>query len=122
LNAVVRVATGLGAEALLERLQAIESDRGRRRTGERDRPRSLDLDLLLFGSERIDLPGLVVPHPRLHERAFVLEPLCDVAPDWRHPVLGTAIEELALRMRDPTGVRRRESPPPTAKNINGDLV
>jgi len=109
LNAVVRVATGLRPEVLLAHLHAIESERGRRRTGERDRPRTLDLDLLLFGEERIDRPDLVVPHPRLHERAFVLEPLREVAPDWRHPVLGAEIEALARRLRDPKAVRRRET-------------
>lgn len=108
LNAVVCISTGLTPEALLDRLQQIESERGRRRSAERNNPRTLDLDLLLFGDARIDLPGLIVPHPRLHERAFVLEPLRDVAANWRHPVLGEAIEVLARRARDRVRVRRLE--------------
>jgi 2-amino-4-hydroxy-6-hydroxymethyldihydropteridine diphosphokinase len=102
---VVHISTGLSPEALLQHLHRIESERGRRRGSEPNRPRTLDLDLLLFGDERIDLPGLVVPHPRLHERAFVLEPLREVAASWRHPVLGETIAVLADRMRDPVRVR-----------------
>jgi 2-amino-4-hydroxy-6-hydroxymethyldihydropteridine diphosphokinase len=67
----------------------------------------LDLDLLLYGDERIDEPGLVVPHPRLHERAFVLEPLRHVAAGRVHPVLRDTIENLARRVRDPAAVRRQ---------------
>jgi len=107
-NAAVRVSTGLSPVELLARLQEIERERGRRRSAGRNTPRTLDLDLLLFGDECIDRPGLVVPHPRMHERAFVLEPLRDVAPEWRHPVFGTSIEDLANRRRDPGAVRLRE--------------
>lgn len=78
-NAVAEVETGLGARALLEALLAVEARFGRRR----DSPgaaRTLDLDLLLYGDRTIEEPGLVVPHPRMHERAFVLAPLADIAP------------------------------------------
>ena len=87
LNAVVSLACRLSARALLERLLEIERAHGRRRDVERVRwgPRSLDLDLLLFGEACIDEPGLVVPHPRMHERAFVLEPLCEIADTLLHP-------------------------------------
>ena len=87
LNAVVVVETALAAEPLLGAMLAIERERGRDRTVERRfGPRTLDLDLLTWGSavpggDRIDLPGLVVPHPRMHERAFVLDPLSEVAPE-----------------------------------------
>ena len=105
LNAVVALRTALAPRALLERLLAIEALAGRER-GVRNAARRLDLDLLLHGSRVIDEPGLVVPHPRLHERAFALEPLCDLAPDLVHPVLGQTIADLAHRVRDPAAVRR----------------
>ncbi len=79
-NAVARVLTTLTATALLTQLQAIELRFGRTRPY-RNAPRTLDLDLLLFGDETINLPELTVPHPRMHERAFVLRPLADLAPD-----------------------------------------
>jgi 2-amino-4-hydroxy-6-hydroxymethyldihydropteridine diphosphokinase len=105
LNAAVRVQTGLTPRALLERLHGIELSEGRRRLRERYAARTLDLDLLLYGGERIEEPGLVVPHPRLHERAFVLEPLCEVAAELVHPTLGETVEDLARRVRDPAAVR-----------------
>jgi 2-amino-4-hydroxy-6-hydroxymethyldihydropteridine diphosphokinase len=111
LNAAVRLRTHLGARPLLERLLAIEREAGRERSGTRDEARTLDLDLLLFGAHRIHEPGLVVPHPRLHERAFVLEPLHEIAAAWVHPVLGQPIEALAARVRDPRAVRRRSDTP-----------
>ena len=86
LNAVCAVAGARTARELLERLLAIEAGRGRARR-ERWGPRTLDLDLLLFGDAVIDEPGLNVPHPCLHERAFVIEPLAAIAPDARHPLL-----------------------------------
>lgn len=106
LNAAVVVATTLSAQELLERLHELERQAGRTRGPERNAPRPLDLDLLLYADEKIAAPGLSVPHPRLHERAFVLEPLADIAPQWIHPLLGVSIGELAGRMRDPAAVRR----------------
>lgn len=85
-NMAVRAETGLPAFRLLGALQAIEHDFGRVRT-ERNAPRILDLDLIAYNDEIIDKPELVVPHPRAHERAFVLLPLREIAPDWIHPVL-----------------------------------
>ena len=79
LNAVVEVETGLSAPALLDQLQQIEQAAGRERTY-RDAPRTLDLDLLLYGGDRIDSAGLTVPHPRMLQRAFVLLPLAEIAP------------------------------------------
>jgi 2-amino-4-hydroxy-6-hydroxymethyldihydropteridine diphosphokinase len=75
LNAVARVETDLGARELLDRLLATERALGRRRDGPRFGPRTIDLDLLLYGDHEIDEPGLTVPHPRLAQRRFVLEPL-----------------------------------------------
>lgn len=79
-NAVVEVVTNLSPQSLLEQLQAIEQRAGRERSY-RNAPRTLDLDLLLFGSKRIQTATLVVPHPRIWERAFVLRPLAEVASD-----------------------------------------
>ncbi len=81
LNGAVALETSLPARALLDLLLHIEAEFGRRREGPPGGPRTLDLDLLLYGDERIDEPGLSVPHPRLYERAFVLEPLEELG--WR---------------------------------------
>jgi 2-amino-4-hydroxy-6-hydroxymethyldihydropteridine diphosphokinase len=78
LNGAVAVETSLGARALLELLLRIEAEHGRTREGLHGGPRTLDLDLLVHGDERIDEPGLTIPHPRLHERPFVLEPLAEL--------------------------------------------
>lgn len=80
-NAVAELATTLGPHALLDALQAIEQRMGRERGPVRWAPRVIDLDLLLYGERRIDDERLTVPHPRMAERAFVLYPLADVAPD-----------------------------------------
>ena len=80
LNGVVALETELSAQELLDRLVAIEQRFGRVRVPGEHGPRTLDLDLLVYGDETIDEPGLTVPHPRLHERRFVLEPLAEVAP------------------------------------------
>lgn len=81
------------ARELLETLLAIEDERGRERPYP-NAPRSLDLDLLLFGDATIDEPGLIVPHPRFRERRFVLEPLAEIAPDMKDPAVGKTIAEL----------------------------
>jgi 2-amino-4-hydroxy-6-hydroxymethyldihydropteridine diphosphokinase len=80
LNGVAAVETTLSARDLLDRLLEIEQRFGRVRIPGEHGPRTLDLDLLLYGDETIDVPGLAVPHPRLHERRFVLEPLAELAP------------------------------------------
>jgi len=88
LNAAIRLATDLAPYPLLERLLAVEQQLGRVRTGERYGPRTIDLDLLLYGDEIVDEPGLRVPHPRLAERRFVLEPLAELDPGLVVPGLG----------------------------------
>lgn len=89
INAVARLETALTAEALLDALQAIEARHGRVRSGERWGPRTLDLDILLYGDRHIDTPCLQVPHPGLAERNFVLHPLAEIAPDLDIPGLGS---------------------------------
>ena len=89
LNGAVVLQTSLGARELLERLLAVEERFGRVRVPGEHGPRTLDLDLLLYGDETIEEPGLSVPHPRLHERRFVLEPLAELAPGLVVPGRGT---------------------------------
>ncbi|HET7198699.1 MAG TPA: 2-amino-4-hydroxy-6-hydroxymethyldihydropteridine diphosphokinase [Burkholderiales bacterium] len=88
-NAVAELDTALAPAELLAGLQAIEARAGRTRSF-RNAPRTLDLDLLLYGARRIHEPGLVVPHPRMHERAFVLVPLLELAPEAAIPGVGSA--------------------------------
>jgi 2-amino-4-hydroxy-6-hydroxymethyldihydropteridine diphosphokinase len=95
LNAVAEVETALSAREFLVHLLDVERRLGRERVGRKWGPRTIDLDLLLFGDERIDEPGLVVPHPRLHERTFVLEPLAELEPAREIPGLGTVQALLA---------------------------
>jgi 2-amino-4-hydroxy-6-hydroxymethyldihydropteridine diphosphokinase len=109
LNAAAALDTELSALALLARLHEIERAAGRARGAERNLPRTLDLDLLLFGGLVIEAPELVVPHPRMHERAFVLEPLAEIAAQEVHPVLGESIAALAARVRDPQRARPSEA-------------
>jgi 2-amino-4-hydroxy-6-hydroxymethyldihydropteridine diphosphokinase len=88
LNAAAAVETELDARGLLDALLAVERGLGRTREGPRFGPRTIDLDLLLFGDVEVDEPGLTVPHPRLHERAFVLEPLTELDPEMVVPGRG----------------------------------
>jgi 2-amino-4-hydroxy-6-hydroxymethyldihydropteridine diphosphokinase len=94
LNGAAALETELAPRALLETLLAVERGLGRER-GERWGPRTIDLDLLLYGDEAIDEPGLAVPHPRLHERRFALEPLLDLDPELEIPGRGRVADLLA---------------------------
>jgi 2-amino-4-hydroxy-6-hydroxymethyldihydropteridine diphosphokinase len=100
INAAALLETSLAPRALLDLLLAVEAEFGRQRMeGERWGPRTLDLDLLLYGNAVVDEPGLRVPHPHLHERAFALIPLLDVLPEARIPGYGAARDAVsALEM------------------------
>jgi 2-amino-4-hydroxy-6-hydroxymethyldihydropteridine diphosphokinase len=93
LNAAAELQTDLSARDLLQLLLRIESSNGRVRE-ERWGPRTLDLDLLLYDAQVIHEPDLEVPHPRMHERAFVLQPLAEIAPEAWHPVLRKTVRQL----------------------------
>jgi 2-amino-4-hydroxy-6-hydroxymethyldihydropteridine diphosphokinase len=95
LNAVAEVETPLTARQLLDHLLEVELGLGRERVGAQWGPRTIDLDLLLYGDETIDEPGLVVPHPRLRDRDFVLRPLAELVPSLKIPGNGTVQEALA---------------------------
>jgi 2-amino-4-hydroxy-6-hydroxymethyldihydropteridine diphosphokinase len=92
-NAVASVETNIGAVALLALMQKIEIDFGRCR-GQRNAARVLDLDLLDYRGECVESADLTLPHPRLHQRRFVLEPLAEIAPEWRHAILGLSARQL----------------------------
>jgi 2-amino-4-hydroxy-6-hydroxymethyldihydropteridine diphosphokinase len=103
LNMVAELETELSPKGLLAEMLRIEKALGRERR-ERWGPRTLDLDLLLYGDLVLEEEGLSVPHPRLHERAFVLVPLLDLLPEGRHPLLGQSFAEL-LASLDASSVR-----------------
>ena len=96
-NAVALLATNLAAPDLLAVLQAVEGKFGRVR-GERNAARVLDLDLLDHQGQVTETPSLVLPHPRLHQRRFVLVPLAEIVPSWRHPVSGLTAKQLLSRL------------------------
>jgi 2-amino-4-hydroxy-6-hydroxymethyldihydropteridine diphosphokinase len=98
LNGAVALETTLEPRELLEQLLAVERALGRTREGPPQGPRTIDLDLLLYGIEELDEPGLRVPHPRLHERAFVLEPLAELAPALTIPGREASVEALLAEL------------------------
>jgi 2-amino-4-hydroxy-6-hydroxymethyldihydropteridine diphosphokinase len=111
LNLAALVRTDLGPDELLRAALEAERQAGRVRTV-RNAPRTLDVDILFYGDLVQRSPSLVLPHPRLHERCFVLVPLAEVAPDWRHPILGYSAAELLARAADRARVERWKGPVP----------
>jgi len=106
-NAVAEIRTVLAPRPLLEALREIERNMGR--SGETKwGPRVIDLDLLLYGQEVVREEGLVIPHPELHRRRFVLVPLCELAPYAIHPAFGVSLRGLMDRLKDPGRVERME--------------
>jgi len=103
-NAVLRLATKLSPHDLLTRLQHIENVVFRRTRSIRWGARTIDLDLLLYGAEVINDTGLTIPHPRMAERRFVLQPLQDIAPGLIHPVLGSSVAELLAALNSEESV------------------
>lgn len=106
-NAVARVRTKLGPAELMRLLLQVETEFGRRR-GIKWAPRTLDLDIVDYGGLVTDAAHLMLPHPQMQERAFVLRPLADIAPDWRYPLTGQSVSEL-LKIVGEEGLERLEA-------------
>ncbi len=94
INAAFKIETKFTPEKLLEKLKEIEKIAGRKDHGPRYCPRLLDLDIIFYNDDILQTKQLVIPHPRMHERLFVLRPLCDICASFRHPILKTSIETL----------------------------
>ena len=103
LNLVCQVSTGLAPAELLTLAKSIELKLGRV-PGRPNAPRPIDIDILFYGDQVMETPELVIPHPRLTERAFVLVPLAEIAPDLRHPVKGQTVRELLKAITETQGV------------------
>lgn len=108
-NGVAAVETGLDPETLVKHCQAVERQMGRRPSPVRWADRVIDLDILFFDDMVLEGPGLVIPHPELHRRRFVLAPLCEIAPDLKHPLLGSGVREMLDQVEDSGRVRQMAS-------------
>lgn len=98
INTVVQVQTGLSARHLLRKLQALEKSMGRERSSDKVEPRVIDMDLLLFGGERSSDPDLILPHPRMTGRRFVMEPLAELDPEFVIPGTGRTASRIAREL------------------------
>jgi len=112
LNLVCYAFTQMDPHTLLWYIQAIESALGRQRSEERFASRTLDIDIVAFEDRVIEESNLEIPHPRMSERAFVLEPLAEIAPEWLHPLEDKTAAELLEGLADDDGVRIYADPPP----------
>jgi 2-amino-4-hydroxy-6-hydroxymethyldihydropteridine diphosphokinase len=108
LNCAVALETELMPKQFLSRVLAIEQKMGRRRTQTKG-PRTIDIDLLLFGGSVVDTLALTIPHPAMHERRFVLEPLAEIAPEVRHPVFKKTVREMLAALPPGAAVRKIKS-------------
>lgn len=109
-NGVLGVETGLGPQDLLKHCQQVERKMGRRPAAVRWADRIIDLDILFFDDMILERPDLILPHPELHRRRFVLVPLCEVAPDRKHPRLGLDVRALLARVEDGRRVHETSLP------------
>jgi 2-amino-4-hydroxy-6-hydroxymethyldihydropteridine diphosphokinase len=110
LNCVVALETSSRAAQLMQQLLAIEKAMGRERIQKKG-PRTIDLDILLFGSEVVNTHDVMIPHPAMEKRRFVLQPLADIAPEARHPLLGKSVRELLEDLPPGQSIRRWEEAP-----------
>lgn len=107
LNQVIVVNTDFSAETLMETILKIEANMGRIRT-KKNAPREIDIDILFFNNDIINLPELIVPHPLLQERKFVLIPLSEIAPNYKHPILLKTTQELLEICTDSLNVQKKD--------------
>lgn len=117
-NCAVGLETMLTAEQLMARLLQIEGEMGRRRTRKKG-PRTIDIDILLFGDLMLNTAELNIPHPSMQSRRFVLEPLAEIAPETRHPVLGKTVRNLLDALPAGQTVRMLENPPRINTDFHG---
>jgi len=107
INQVILIETARSPKSLLEAILSIEEKGGRKRTV-KNAPRTIDIDILFFGRLIVEEPGLTIPHPRIAERRFVLEPMNEISPEFLHPVLGKTIHQLLLECTDQLAVKKIE--------------
>ena len=100
INGVFCIETDLTPVELLKQMQSVQDRAGRKKSMVRNGPRTLDLDILMFDDQVVDTDTLLIPHPRMHERRFVLQPFCDISPDMIHPVLKKDMKTLLMQLPD----------------------